>query len=41
MFPTKIVILPEMPMSKNLKIDRQMLLSMAEQMDSERKARQK
>jgi amino acid adenylation domain-containing protein len=41
MFPTKIVILPEMPMSKNLKIDRQKLLSMAEQMDSERKARQK
>lgn len=32
MFPTKIVILEEMPMSKNLKIDRQKLLQMAEEL---------
>lgn len=32
MFPTKIVILDEMPMSKNFKIDRQKLLSMAKEL---------
>lgn len=35
MFPTKIVILDEMPMNKNLKIDRQRLVHMAE--DGEKK----
>ena len=32
MFPTKIVILEEMPMSKNFKIDRQRLLAMAKEL---------
>lgn len=36
MFPTKIVILNEMPMSKNLKIDRQRLLAMAEEMETKK-----
>lgn len=36
MFPTKIVILDEMPMSKNMKIDRQRLLAMAGEMETKK-----
>lgn len=39
MFPTKIIMLESMPMSKNMKIDRQRLLSMAEEIEQNNKKR--